>query len=251
MMNNKKGQFYWAFCAEEALKEVPFHPDAQFEYAACWAHAQRKFHEASNESPLAAQTLFEIRRLYRIEAERRDHPKQDRRTIRQQKSLPILAASGSSSNPNKSHTGPKAKPVKPSTTPLSSGTNLLIYTEHAQVEIDSNLVENAIRPTAIGKKNGFFFGSAEAGRTSAILYTLLETYRKLELNPDEYLRDILPRLPHMTNHAAPRLHPFTMEVSVSSITLLTEAKWWCFRNLTSTERESSWRLRLVSSLGAR
>ncbi len=79
---------------------------------------------------------------------------------------------------------------------------MLIYTEHAQVEIDNNLVENAIRPTAIGKKNWLFFSSAEAGRTSAILYTLLETCRKLELNPDEYLRDILPSLPHMTNHTA-------------------------------------------------
>jgi len=56
-------------------------------------------------------------------------------------------------------------------------TKLLVYTEHAHVEIDNNGVENAIRPTAIGKKNWLFFGRAEAGRTSAIHYTLLETCR--------------------------------------------------------------------------
>ncbi len=70
------------------------HPDAYIEYAACWAHARCKFHEARNESPLAAQTLFEIQGLYRIEAKLRDHPKQDRRTIRQQKSLLILRRIG-------------------------------------------------------------------------------------------------------------------------------------------------------------
>lgn len=78
----------------------------------------------------------------------------------------------------------------------------MVYTNHAEMEIDNNLVENAIRPTAVGKKNWLFFGSAQAGQTSAILYSLLETCRKLEINPDDYLRDILTRLPGMTNQTA-------------------------------------------------
>ncbi len=87
------------------------------------AHARRKFHEARNESPLATQTLLEIQGLYRIEAELRDLPKQTAVPFVRKRAYPFFAASGSSSNPNKSHTGPKAKPEKPSTTPSNSGTS--------------------------------------------------------------------------------------------------------------------------------
>ncbi len=148
------------------------HPDAQIEYAACWTHARRKFNEVRNESPLAAQTLLEIHGLYRIEAELRDHPQQNRRTIRQQKSLPILRRIGLQLQSEQVTHRPKSQTRKAIDDTLKLWDKLLIHTEHAQVEIDNNLVKNAIRPTAIGTKNGLFFGSAEASRTSAILYSL-------------------------------------------------------------------------------
>ncbi len=75
------------------------------------------------------------------------------------------------------------------------------------MEIDNNLVENAIRPMAIGKKNWLFFGSKDAGQTSAIVYSLLESCRMLGINPQEYLLDVLPRLPTMTNQTAHRYSP--------------------------------------------
>lgn len=178
------------------------HPRAQIEFAACWAHARRKFYEARNESPLAAQTLLEIQELYKIEADLRKTPANDRRAIRQQKSIPILQRIGLQLRAEQAAYRPKSQTGKAINYTLKLWDKLLLYTEHAQMEIDNNLVENAIRPTAIGKKNWLFFGSAGAGQTSAIHYTLLETCRKLGLNPEEYLRDILPRLPHMTNRNA-------------------------------------------------
>jgi hypothetical protein len=60
-------------------------------------------------------------------------------------------------------------------------------------------VENAIRPTALGKKNWLFIGEAEAGEPSAILYTIFESCRRRGLDPYAYLRDILTRLPSATN----------------------------------------------------
>ena len=60
-------------------------------------------------------------------------------------------------------------------------------------------MENAIRPTAIGKKNWLFIGEAEAGQRGAILYTLIESCRRRGLDPHAYLRDVLTRLPSMTN----------------------------------------------------
>ena len=75
------------------------------------------------------------------------------------------------------------------------------------MEIDNNLVENAIRPTAIGKKNWLFIGDAQAGERSAIIYTIIESCRRREIDPYTYLRDILTRLPHMTNRQIPEVTP--------------------------------------------
>jgi len=183
------------------------HPHATIELAACWAHVRRKFHEARNESPFAARMLLELQALYKIESDLRDDPAQDRRAIRQDKSLPILQRIGLQLQAEQSRHLPKSQTGKAIDYTLTLWNKLLVYTEHAEVEIDNNLVENAIRPTAIGKKNWLFFGSAGAGKTSAIFYTLLETCRKLGINPDEYLRDIARQLPYMTNQTAKHFTP--------------------------------------------
>ena len=82
-----------------------------------------------------------------------------------------------------------------------------VYLDDGRIEIDQNLVENAIRPTALGKKNWLFIGDAEAGQRSAILYTLVECCRRLRLDPYAYLRDILTRLPHATNRQIDQFTP--------------------------------------------
>ena len=75
------------------------------------------------------------------------------------------------------------------------------------MEIDNNLVENAIRPTAIGKKNWLFIGDAQAGQRSAIIYTVIESCRRRGLDPYAYLREVLTRLPNMTNRQIPEIIP--------------------------------------------
>ncbi|MEE9367250.1 MAG: transposase [Pontiella sp.] len=140
-------------------------------------HARRKFHESRNESSLAARTLLEIQGLYQIESDLRANPKKDHRAVRQEKSVPILQRIGLQLQAEQSAHLPKSQTGKAIAYTLNLWNKLLVYTENAQMEIDNNLVENAIRPTAIGKKNWLFFGSAAAGRTSAIHYTLLETCR--------------------------------------------------------------------------
>ena len=90
---------------------------------------------------------------------------------------------------------------------LGQWRTLKVYLDDGRVEIDNNLVENAIRPTAIGKKNWLFVGEADAGQRSAIIYTVIETCRRQGLNPYQYLRDVLSRLPNMTNHQIPEVMP--------------------------------------------
>ena len=78
------------------------------------------------------------------------------------------------------------------------------HLEDGRVEIDSNLVENATRHTAIGKKNRprqknrLFKGEAGAGQRGAILYSIIETCRRRKIDPYAYLRDVLTRLPAVT-----------------------------------------------------
>jgi transposase len=73
--------------------------------------------------------------------------------------------------------------------------------------LDNNLVENAIRPTVIGKKNWLFIGDADAGQRSAIIYTVIENCRRRGLDPFAYLREVLTRLPNMTNWQIPEITP--------------------------------------------
>jgi hypothetical protein len=68
-------------------------------------------------------------------------------------------------------------------------------------------VENAIRPTALGKKNWLFVGEAEAGERGAILYTVIESCRRRGIDPQAYLRDVLTRLPNLTNRQVPEITP--------------------------------------------
>ena len=90
---------------------------------------------------------------------------------------------------------------------LSLWPMLSVYAEDGRVEIDNNPVENAIRPTAIGKKNWLFIGDADAGQRSAILYTIIESCRARGLDPWAYLREVLTRLPSMTNRQVKDVTP--------------------------------------------
>ncbi len=92
---------------------------------------------------------------------------------------------------------------------LGQWRTLEVYLDDGRVEIDNNLVENAIGPTAIGKKNWLFVGDARAGERSAIIYTVIESCRRRGLDPFAYLREVLTRLPNMTNHQIPEVTPQT------------------------------------------
>ena len=81
------------------------------------------------------------------------------------------------------------------------------YLEDGRVEIDNNLVENAIRPTKLGAKNWMFVGNVESGKKCAILYTIVENCRRLGISTREYLEDVLTRLPAMKASEAAGLTP--------------------------------------------
>jgi transposase len=144
--------------------------------AACWAHCRRKIHEARAQDPRrAAWLLRQIGHLYRIERSLRDNRSGPRlrAAVRAHQARPIYQRL------YRVLTRLKIKRFYLPRSGMGLALDYLlnlwpllgVYLDDGRVEIDNNLVENAIRPTALGKKNWLFIGEAEAGERSAILYT--------------------------------------------------------------------------------
>ena len=172
--------------------------------AGCWAHARRKFHEAKEQAPRqAGWILRQIQHLYHVEAELRKSkasPKL-RAVVRSHQSHPIHERIHRALVRLKAtrHHLPQNLMGQAIDYALSQWPMLSVWLDDGRIEIDNNLVENAIRPTAIGKKNWLFIGQAEAGERGAILYTIIESCRRRGIDPHAYLHDVLTRLPKMTN----------------------------------------------------
>jgi transposase len=180
--------------------------------AGCWAHTRRKFYEARDQDPRRAGWLLrQIGHLYDIERELREHRAgpQLRAAVRTHRSRPIVARL----HPILSRWKltrrylPRSGMGLAIDYALSNWKLLGVYLEDGRIQIDQNLVENAIRPTALGKRNWLFIGEAEAGERSAILYTIVECCRRRDIDPYAYLRDILTRLPSSTNWQIADLTP--------------------------------------------
>lgn len=167
----------------------------------CWAHVRRKFVEAKEANGVdALWYIAEIQRLYQVEKHAREQglSHEQREALRQGKSLPVLETIKKRLDIDKGR--PEILPSSPlgkaMRYALERWEGLIGYAQegNGEVEIDNNRVENAIRPTAIGKKNFLFIGHPNAGQTSAILYTIIENCRLQDVDPMEYLNDVLPRL---------------------------------------------------------
>lgn len=179
--------------------------------AACWAHARRKFHAAKDHDPAMLDVLSRIGRLYAIEdrLRRAAVSVEERLRIRQQESVPILDALHDLLNSWQTRQSflPRSSAGQAIAYTLSLWKKLCLFAHDGRIEIDNNLCENAIRPTAVGKKNWLFIGAEGAGQNSAILYTLVAECRRLKLNPQDYFTAALTRLPAATTADVPSLTP--------------------------------------------
>jgi transposase len=182
------------------------HPEVV--WVGCWAHARRKFFEAQGENPKVTRVVLKlVARLYRLEREwdeadaaaSRSRDGEERARLRQRhfarslKWLHALALALRARVLPKSGLGQACHYLLAQWAPLTR------HVEHGQTRLDNNLVENAIRPSAIGKKNWLFIGHPDAGQRSAIIYSLVVSCQRHGKDPLAYLRDVLTRLPAMNN----------------------------------------------------
>ena len=163
----------------------------------CWAHARRGFHEALAETKLAAWFVGQIGQLYAVEKQLRQHKAGPalRQGMRAWQAQPVLARLHRAMELIRRKTLPQGLLAKAIDYALKRWEALTRFVDDGVLEIDSNLIENSIRPTALGKKNFLFFGHPEAGERSAVIYTLLGSCRRHGINPFDYLKDLFTRLP--------------------------------------------------------
>lgn len=164
----------------------------------CMAHARRKFDEAKdNDLAKAEYALTEILKVYAVErkAKTDELSVAKRHELRQEKSVPVLHDLKIWMIENYKSVLPKSTIGQALHYSLERFDKLMLYTSDGKLEIDNNLVENAIRPVAIGRKNYLFAGSHNGAKRAAMLYSFLGTCKINQVNPFEWLRATLEEIP--------------------------------------------------------
>ena len=177
----------------------------------CMAHARRKFHEAlQNDQPRAEYALTLFRQLYAIERSIKDRALTGDAVVqlRQQEAVPILQTLKTWMVDEYPELVVKKSSIAQAMNYfLPRYEKLCLYTKDARLNIDNNLVENAIRPVAVGRKNYLFAGSHEAAQRAAMVYSLLATCKLHNINPYYWLRDVLENMHRFTTDAIEGMLP--------------------------------------------
>ena len=164
--------------------------------AFCWSHVRRKFYELaqSGPAPIAAEALTRIAELYRIEGDIRGRSPDERRTARQHRSRPLIAAMEPWLRDKLALVSQKSKLAEAIRYALSRWAGLTRFLDDGRIEIDYNVVERSIRPIALNRKNALFAGSDGGGGHWATIASLVETCKLNAVDPQAYLADVIARI---------------------------------------------------------
>lgn len=174
----------------------------------CMAHARRYFEQAlDNDKDRAEYVLKQMQKLYDVERVCRDekYSYNQREELRKEKSLSVLSELKQWLKENIMQVLPKSPIGKAIAYSYERWDKLMIYSLNGQLEMDNNLIENQIRPVAIGRKNYLFAGSHDAAKRHAMIYSFIATCKLRGIDPENWLRDVLSRI---QDHKANRLHEF-------------------------------------------
>ncbi len=173
----------------------------------CWAHARRKFVDVTKamgkkrgyarKKNNADEAIAFISKLYKIEKDmRKRNISPDKIYIqRQEESVPVLSEFKKWLGIKSPQVPPKSLLGKAISYTLNQWDRLIRYTEQGYLTPDNNLVENAIRPFVVGRKNWLFSGNSRGAKASAVFFSLIETAKANGLEPYAYLRHLFEKLP--------------------------------------------------------
>jgi transposase len=164
----------------------------------CWAHARRKFEESlDNDFDNADEMMRKIQRLYEVEriARQGNFTHEQRLQLRQEKAVPVLneIRTWLTEKATEGNLAPKSLIAEAIGYTLTRMESLSRYCENGMLEIDNNLAENSIRPIVLGRKNYLFAATHESAQRAAMIYSILATCRHHDINPEDYLKDVLDR----------------------------------------------------------
>jgi transposase len=164
--------------------------------AFCWAHVRRRFYEiaAAGPAPIASEALDRIARLYAIEADIRGRPADARRRVRHETSRPLVEALRPWLKAQLERVSQKGKLAEAIRYALARWDGLSLFLDDGRVEMDSNIVERAIRPIALTRKNVLFAGSDGGGQHWAVLASLIATCKLNGVDPQAYVADVITRI---------------------------------------------------------
>jgi transposase len=172
----------------------------------CWAHARRQFYEAQTTDPeRALYVLGVIRQLYHIERQADERIAAAgltrevgwwlRLPMRHEQARPILTTLCQWLEQQREQLLPKSPIGAAIGYALNHWAALVRYTTQGYLASDNNAAERALRAIAVGRKNYLFFGSDVGGATAAVLYSFVQSCKRLGIEPWRYLRDVLQQLP--------------------------------------------------------
>jgi len=176
----------------------------------CMAHARRRYYEALVSAPREASAMLgKIQRLYRIEREAKEKglDAEAIRRLRQEQARPILEEMRVELERLEAIVLPKSMIGEAVTYMRRQWAALNRYVEDGRLSIDNNSAERALRRVAVGRKNWLFAGSLAGGKRAAVIYSLIETCKRIGADPFRYLRDVLERLPRMAGANLASLTP--------------------------------------------
>lgn len=179
-------------------------------HLACWAHARREFEKAlDNDKRRAEKALLLIQQLYITERKAKEEnlSPQQIKELRLAESLPVINELGKWIFEEIKNTLPKSQIGKAMAYAYARWDALSAYLYDGNLFIDNNLVENAIRPIALGRKNYLFAGSHEAAQRSAMIYSFFAICKKHEVNPFQWLKYTLQNIMSINHKNIKELYP--------------------------------------------
>ena len=165
----------------------------------CWAHVRRKFVEALKENnTLATQAICYIRKLYKVESDGDESglDANGRKELRLKESYPVIQVFEKWLEDTYPKVLPKSQMGKAIAYAYSLLPRLSRYVDDGRVNIDNNLIENTIRPLALGRKNYLFCGNDASAYRAAIVYSLIGTCKAAGVEPRLWMEDALRQIPY-------------------------------------------------------
>jgi transposase len=172
--------------------------------ASCWAHARRKLFDLAriNKAPIAIEAVERMDALFAIEREINGKPPHERNRVRNERSRPLVVALETWLREQRRKLSAHNEIAKAIQYGLNRWTSLTRFLDDGRLCMSNNAAERALRGIAVGRHNWTFAGSDDGGRRAAAIYTLVETAKLNDIDPQAWLTDVLARL---QDHPAKRI----------------------------------------------